>query len=195
MRRSFLAGAAVAVALVLPACSADEASVEGDGPAVDWVVAAPYMPATTAEEWLSSGSNVVAGSVTAIGEPTRISEELPGSPEPFEAVVTLVSMRVDASPAGDIAPGSMVDLRILGGTADDLKFEWEGAPDISQLTVGSNIVAVAGPFESEERVTTFTPTVVFLDEGAAGYVEISGHVIETDEKLILDDVVELASDK
>lgn len=193
MKRPILAGSMLAVLLVIPACGADEASTESEVAARDWVAAAPYMPAATANEWLSTGSNVVAGTVTAIGEPTRISEDLPGSAKPFEAVITLVTMQVDVSPADDIEPGSEVNLRILGGTADGLQFNWEGASDLSQLSVGSDIVAVAGPFESNERVTTFTPSVVFL-EGARGYADITGQVIKTDEELTLGDIVRLASD-
>lgn len=193
MKRLDVVGPALVMLLVLSACAPEEPTTDAQGPATEWVAAAPYMPAATASEWLSTGANVVSGEVTAIGDSTRISEDLPGSAEPFEAVITLVTVRVDESPSGDLEPGSEINLRFLGGTAGGLQFDWEGAPDMSQLSVGSKIVAVAGPFESKERVTTFTPSVVFL-EGDDGYAEdITGQVVETGEMLSIDDMVEVAS--
>lgn len=167
----------------------ESASVGGVAAATDAVIGQPYLPPHTLEEHLAGADDVLVATVLAVGEPERLTEHLPDAARPFEAVVTLVRVRVDDVVRGELSSGTEIDVRALGGSAEGLTFHWPGAVDLTRVDVGTRLVVTGGDLGPQDGAVT---PVLVLGEGPGGFEDITGQAMEPGPPLPLDDVLALA---
>jgi hypothetical protein len=183
IKYSALAAVAVFSSTAITACSG-AASTSGPASVVTrtasaptagrTIRAAPYVVYAPIGERLGSPlhRNIFTAEVLDVGRDTYVKDLAGGMV--MEAVYTPVKVKVLSVTRGNLAPGDVLVLRAMGGTAEGLTFSMEGAPDKSSFKPGGVVVAAGGDLATldGDAMQAMTPDLVAVRQGEA-YVDAS----------------------
>ena len=165
--RQLLLAAAIAAPIVLSGCEAGS-TPQASPTGVRTLVVELYKLDSSVFGAVNffNNKNVFEGTVVKVLPNVRVVDTMDDGLR-IEAVYTPAIMRVDATFSDNIAVGSEITVRAMGGEADGLNYEMDSAPAKSTFQVGNRLTIFAGEMSAvgTETAPAVTPNFIYQQVG------------------------------